>query len=365
MNTCNPGFSLIEVLIALAIASIIGVALFTSITQMSRMSGRLDVIMHDDDRMAVIQHQLKKDLSGAFVPTQAVEQPADKDKKNKKPLQKVFYSSLQEKNLNILTFITTNPLMSYGNARPRVARVVYKLVAEKEKGTAPFYTLYRQQGNDLDFEAYKQENAKNRAYPVAEHIKSLSVEFSTPKKSPEKSASEPNDQATAKKSGAPAKKENVEWEIVKEWDSDKFDTPEKKEVPKKDTKSDTKNGDQQQQQKSQEKEKKERKWLPAFAKISITLWDENKKHEYSSQLIVPIVGASFTQTIQEPVKESSKKKEAQQKKEAAQPAQTAPEKKSGQKVAVAIVPQSAKPKSVFDTMFGKPAQPQQTVGVQV
>lgn len=281
-----PGFSLIEVLIALAIASIIGVALFTTLTQMNSLTQNADTIMYEDGRITLLHNQLKKDLSGAFVPTQAVEQPLDKEKKNKKPLQKIFYGTNQEKGmLNTLTFITTNPLASYGSSKPRVARIMYRLIAEKESGNPPTYTLYRQQGNDLEYDSYKQDNKKNRSYMLAEDIKSVTIDYATYKKQ-------------EKKTGAP---EVVE--IVKEWDSDKLDVKDKEETPaKKEEKAPN-----DKSQSAEKKEKKERTWLPLYAKITITLWDQHKKHEQTTQLIVPIAGSSFTEPIQEPAKPSEKK----------------------------------------------------------
>lgn len=333
------GFSLIEVLIALSIASIIGIALFSSLDQMTRISNKVDTIIEDDDRMALLHNQLKKDLSGAFVPTQAVEQPIDKDKKNKKPLEKVFYSSNSEKNtLNTLTFITTNPLTSYGSSKPRIARVVYKMVPQKENGQQPSYTLLRQQGPDLEYDTYKQDNKKNRSYAVAEQIKNLTIEYTTTKKSVQKNDS----------------KNPPELETVKEWDSDKNAPKEKaqEETKKKENAATQKN--QQSPQNPEKKEKEERIWLPLYATITITLWDARKKHEYTTQLIVPIVGSSFTEPVQEAQK-PAQKKQGEQKKDPTPEKGTPPPAKAatptqGVKVVVAQTPKS---KNVFEIIFDK------------
>ena len=64
--------------------------------------------------------------------------PPKKEKKERKELKKVFYGINRGTMLDVLTFITNNPMSAYwgkqtGKAKPKVARVVYRLVEDREQ----------------------------------------------------------------------------------------------------------------------------------------------------------------------------------------------------------------------------------------
>jgi prepilin-type N-terminal cleavage/methylation domain-containing protein len=205
MKKNSYGFSLIEVVIALLISSILGIALFTSFNQINKYATIANNVMSSDTRLATIHHQLSKDMAGAFIPVQALppeenkneqaekkDAPAAQDKKPKpqqpaaeqkptyKQLKKVFVSSNAEDNLlKSVTFITNNPLIGYGNSKPRIARVMYRL--GKAKDSQNRYTLYRQESaTELEAEKFKAENKKIREFVVAENIKHLSISYEAP-----------------------------------------------------------------------------------------------------------------------------------------------------------------------------------------
>jgi len=186
------GFTLIELLIALAIASTILAILFNSFFQSSRIVDRAEDIMSINSRAALVQYQLEKDLMGAFIPVQALKDENKKDDTGKKPepkkekkelkeLKKVFYGINKGEKLDVLTFITNNPMSAYwsqqlGKAKPKIARVVYRFVEDKER--KGWFTLLRQEDYNLDFEAYALGGPKEvRAYELAEGIKDFSVTY--------------------------------------------------------------------------------------------------------------------------------------------------------------------------------------------
>ena len=98
------------------------------------------------------------------------------EKKAPKPIEKIFYSTNKNGQLDTLTFITNNPLVVYvgkdvGVVKPKVVRVQYSLKPEAEKKNS--YALLRQESTELDVENYKNVTA----YEVIGGIKSCIMTF--------------------------------------------------------------------------------------------------------------------------------------------------------------------------------------------
>ncbi len=192
MKNKFSGFTIIELIIAITIASMLAIVLFSSFYQTNRTSLDVNNMISFDLRASILQNQLEKDINGAFIPnietikekveekkqqpekkgeTEKKETEQKKIKEEEKPqqLEKVFYSINKEKNLNELTLITCNPLQVYGQQVPRIARVIYKL-KENDKNS---FKLVRQESLDLNY-----KNAiKSLEFELADNIKSLSIEY--------------------------------------------------------------------------------------------------------------------------------------------------------------------------------------------
>lgn len=221
------GFTLIELLIALAIGGMVITFLFNSYFQTSQVVSRIDTAIDITTRATIIKHQLEKDIMGAFVPVQAEPEP-EKDpqpprpgqqkeppKKPKKTLEKVFYGINKGSNLDVLTFITNNPMSAYwskqmGKAQPKIARVVYRLVEDGKNS----FKLLRQEDTDLEFNAYS-DSTKIRAYEVAEGIKELKTTYiAVQKKTEDIKPTSPGKQQMVKEEKTSEK--TSEWNIKKE-----------------------------------------------------------------------------------------------------------------------------------------------------
>ena len=132
----KPGFTLIEIILATALAAIISVALIVMLQQMNGTLMRVDRISDLDMRATMLQNQMERDLAGAFAPTDfsatnssgessfakasdfakaSTDTSADKAKGPKK-IEKIFWG---DKTLEMLTFITNNPLQAYWGERFR------------------------------------------------------------------------------------------------------------------------------------------------------------------------------------------------------------------------------------------------------
>ena len=198
----KPGFMLIELIVASLVASMVAALLLAALAQSNRFQTIDDNLIDLSTRIAVISNQLEKDVMGAFIPVQAEEkkeepkkqepsndkaqQDASPDlkgvaqnvpaKEKPKPIEKIFYSTQKNGQLDILTFVTNNPLVVYvgadvGEVKPKVVRVQYSLKPEAEKKDS--YALFRQESMELDLEKYKNVTS----YEVIGGIKRCTMTF--------------------------------------------------------------------------------------------------------------------------------------------------------------------------------------------
>ena len=293
------GFALIELIVATLIASMVAGILLAALSQGNRFQLIIDNTIDFSSRISIVTHQLEKDLSGAFIPTQAEpqkdqkkeESPAEEtedqqqqekkptekkeeagqkgaEKKEQKPIEKIFYSINKSGKFDTLTFITNNPLEVYvgkdvGVVKPKVVRVQYSL--KPEAGKKDSYALFRQESMELDLEKYKDV----RAYEVIGGIKECTVKFIAriPKKN------EKQDQKAAEK------KVEYEYKTLTEWVSER----------KKD---------------AEQKEKEEFPRIPYNVEITLVLWNmqDTREETYTIVCQIPI---DFT----EPKKEEKKQPE--------------------------------------------------------
>jgi len=294
----QKGFTLVEILIAMAIASFVIGLLFNGIFQVNRMMKKNDTRINMTRRAALVLHQFQKDIMGVFVPLEAQpkeEKPETKDstttttqqnsqqaaqkspskkKKDSKPLTKIFYGTNKNKNLDLLTFITNNILEIYwsdraGKARPKIARVVYRLV--KDQNEKDSYTLLRQESSTLDFDAFKLDTTKKiRAYELISGIKELSIKY------------------MVKEEEKRDKDKTVEKEEISE------DTTNKKQEPKKFKT--LKIWDLKKEKKEKKEKESEKRKVPNYVIIKIVLWDDVKESTATFNTTIPIL-PDFTPII--------------------------------------------------------------------
>lgn len=276
-------FTLIELLVALAITSVVITLLFNSFLQTTMIVTRADNIMSINTRAALIQHQLEKDIMGAFLPVQAFRDREDqqqKDKKannmktfDKKPspkkrtekeeLKKIFYGINRGIMLDLLTFITNNPMSAYwgaktGRAKPKIARIVYRL--EEDSNRENSSTLYRQEGAKLEFEPYSKAEGVSqiRAYPLAEGIKELTVKYRVVlEEEEEKGTREEQAEKAGKKKKE--KKKETQFKTFDQWNLEK-------EMPK-----------------------NVKRRIPNVVDIKLVLWDDKGDRDATFEFSIPII----------------------------------------------------------------------------
>lgn len=192
------GFSFIEVITSVLISSIIGLVLFQSLSQFSKALNFVNNTATIQTEKVLLDRQWDRDFSGMFAPLKKIpidreqevalpketaeesQQLNAKDKKdqredNKYQADPFIFTAEQDGTVTMLSCITSNPALMYGNLLPRIVRVVYRLVPSTlQEG---LYVLVRQQSEDLELNAFKNtKDAKVRAYELVTGVKSLKVE---------------------------------------------------------------------------------------------------------------------------------------------------------------------------------------------
>ncbi len=161
--------SIIELLIGLAITSIMIAGLILLLQQAMRINQVSKNITSFDMRFAVVQSLLEQDLSGIFQAVLASKEGT------------VFYAQRSESNTDFLSFITDNSVraflnMQLGNPVSRVARVVYKLIPDV--GHAQSYKMVRQEILDLNLPLnLDAKETYEDAYALIDGIASCSMTF--------------------------------------------------------------------------------------------------------------------------------------------------------------------------------------------
>lgn len=251
----KQAFTLIEVLIATAIASLLAASLFYAYYQTNKMVGFTSDYVDFFNTAILVERQFTKDISGAFIPVQAVkakkakqpEQKTDTKKQNEEeeqPLLKDPFVSRGKDQLQLFSCITNNPMRIYwgkksGGPQPAIARVVYTLQEDKQAPkNKPRFALYRQEGIELSLAPYIKKESTIESYLIADNIKECAVTFFV----------------IDEKEGAREISEFSEWRMGKD-----------------------------------EKDLRSKVKLPNAVRLDLTLWNktQTKEHSFSFSLVLP------------------------------------------------------------------------------
>ena len=161
------GFTLIELVFGLLISALLATMLYTCLYQFQRSARVMDKLLSVNMRVLTLKNQLSRDLAGAFMPPATCEN------------QKYFFGESNSGNLQLLTFISTNPLRTAIETNPKVVRIKYQLSSVPEQPDS--FKIQRTESEILDYSTLTDA----RAYTVIEEIKSLKVTYFMPEKQPE------------------------------------------------------------------------------------------------------------------------------------------------------------------------------------
>ena len=302
----RQGFTLIEVLVALAIAAFMTTVLFTALYQINKGTAVTDSLMTVHEKAARLQQVFEHDLSGATMlldneplsqeqtikdtPAEEKDKPDNKkespekttEKKEKKIIKKIFYSTGKDNGLGTLSFISNNPLLGFwsgqegafhaGKAKPCLVRITYTL--EEDQSMPGTYKLIRQESVPLYF-----EQRAGRSYEVMSGIKSVAFKYTlktikTKQEQPAQKDTAKTDATQKTPDKQPQKAQQPQEEItytsnLPTWDSDEII--------------------QENAKKEKDKEKEKKVPIPVFVDIEVTLWDDTYEHEYTYDYSIELI----------------------------------------------------------------------------
>ena len=204
------GFSLIEVVIAVAVSSFLSIMVFQAVSLFQRSALRYHEMAQYVRQQELWYRELEKDLSATVIPLsgftkevkkevpqkdaqgvapqkqeKASEKGDDFQKKNQEYAQKFSLHCTIENGANgeslcrNITWVTTNVLRVYGQQKPLLVRVRYYVQPDPEY--PGLYTLYRQELPILDMKEIEKVSIEpqHAGIPIAFHIKQLRVGFTS------------------------------------------------------------------------------------------------------------------------------------------------------------------------------------------
>jgi prepilin-type N-terminal cleavage/methylation domain-containing protein len=193
-NSSTPGFTLIEISVVIAVASMLILFAYNLFQYTVRVTSRTQTQIDVTMTVPIITHLFKNDMSSAFVPHAGWPKKDEKKEqessnsnqeqsseqasaKKAPPIEQVFRAEESDENLQYITFISTNSLAVHESAQPRVVRLVYS-VAPDEDG---MYALYRQESFDLYASLDDLQQKKEERYMIVRGIKRIRTRFLVPK----------------------------------------------------------------------------------------------------------------------------------------------------------------------------------------
>lgn len=338
MKTHNAqGFTLFEILMVLAITSIMGGMLYTSIMQSRRVADAIERITSIQIRAIIAHRQLIRDLSGTCIPLHVLEPPEEKkeselpEEKNqkksapqqqaqkkelspeeqKKLLAEAFNGTIGDKGqLKELLFYTNNPLEVFwsstsGRPKPRSEKVIYLLEKERE-GENPSYLLKR----ITTYKKSEKDGAVTQSHELISGIRRMKVTYTVIAEQ-----KETNEQSTPAPVGQPQTSEkkqeekSLESQIFNEWTV----------------------------QSMEDDDIRIQKKVPQYITIELSLWAPDYKRSEAFTFMIPIV---WQPIIHATKKEEPKKETPPDKKDEKKPEQDASKQSTQGKAPASTTPEA-------------------------
>lgn len=181
----KPGFSVLELIMAMAISTIIMTTLLEMYNQITRNMVRVERFVFEDTQLLVLKNRFSKDIAGLsaiwFTQAEVDKKIAGQNKKAPEPDQEkrqasaAFYSINKQGRLEQITFVTTSALQSYGTTQDRFVRVVYKV--EEDPASPGLFRLMRKQIPMPTEHIDEQALQGGTFYELVSGIKSISMTY--------------------------------------------------------------------------------------------------------------------------------------------------------------------------------------------
>lgn len=168
------GFALIEIMVSIAISSILSLSLFALLSQVQKSQLFVEQTIATNRTLVTVYERFSTDLTGMFWPQFLLEDHKTKSEQVK--IDKIIFSKNARTNdvehLKFFSFITSNPLQVYNESKPRVARVIYSVEIDSENKNS--FILYRQESQNLDYNHALKDAPK---YQLASGIRDLKFTY--------------------------------------------------------------------------------------------------------------------------------------------------------------------------------------------
>lgn len=243
MGKSAPGFSLIELVIAITIASILSLMVFMFVNRSGQVNKRVATAVDYGLALTVAYSQLERDLMAIMVPesafatykrslkktkpekTEETEPATDKPEKRKRDLPVPFFARATDNKLDLLFFTTTNRMTRHKVFAPYNSRVVYQLVPDD--ALPGHFKLVRSESNNLARPIEDFTRGDVHGHVLLSRIKSLSIKLfvpeepkaepkAEPKQAPEKDGQE--QAKPAEKQPQPQKDKKIIYKELTSWD---------------------------------------------------------------------------------------------------------------------------------------------------
>jgi len=187
----SRGFSLIEILVAVMISSMLSLVLYRSLAQTQSMVRQVTELIEDTSDLIPLYTQLEKDLAGSLVMDEKSTSTAQEGAPQKpaadqgprasgpnKEKQKLFFQGKQEGgHFGSLTFLTTTAFTVFDEIAPPLLTVTYRLEQQQDTASPRFRLVREQAPYKAEKDATGSSKVAGRAYVVAENIKELRVSY--------------------------------------------------------------------------------------------------------------------------------------------------------------------------------------------
>ncbi len=183
------GISLLDIVVAIALAAILSALVFQSLQQTRRSVKKIQTTIDIQSMLIHFNDRIFKDIQGAFIPQQKLSkqnQPQAGTSPEQQTEEKLQYFILERIKVNekseadhgMLHFITTNSLIVYDAVTPRAVRVGYELKKQPEKKT---WQLFRLESSELDYSKFIESTKNKTGLIVLTNIESLEITCYGPK----------------------------------------------------------------------------------------------------------------------------------------------------------------------------------------
>lgn len=183
------GFSVLELVMVMAVSAIVMTSLFEIYNQVMNNAQKIERCVVQDGQVLTLEQRLYKDILGMsaiwFTQAELEKQRAAQSAKDvpgstesqqpEKKSSSYFYSINKQNNLEMMTFVTTSALQSYGTTQDRLVRVVYKL--EQDYLHQGNFRLMRKEILNVTESIDEQALKTGKFYELASNIGSLQTTF--------------------------------------------------------------------------------------------------------------------------------------------------------------------------------------------